>query len=215
MMKILKYLIRGDEKLGWDNVPIGKYIAAEKEVKRVCDDEMERALAILKILKGVDYSNVPLNEYLVAVKELDFLGTDIPKINIPDSIDINGKKYRVVKGLDKITTAQFIDFNNYLKMEDDNKIIYLLSCFLIPDGASGYNNGYDFDKTIEDIKEMPVIMAHNLSFFFKRQSDKLWKNTRNYLVFQILRMKLPLKKRLKLVASLAGVCQNMESYHIF
>lgn len=202
------------KELSWYNVPIYKYLKAEKALNEPDEDELSRALAALYELKGIDYSNVPLNEYMEAVKELEFMKVEVPKEKVPNEIILNGRKYRIKKGIDKITTAQFIDFTNYSKREDFDKIIYILSCFIVPEGKD-YGSDYELDEVIEDIKTMPVVWAVNICFFFERQCIKLWKNFRNYLTYQVLKMPLPMKKKINLWKLLSAASLFTELSHTY
>lgn len=211
MMKIFgKRRKEAPEALSWSNVPIDRYIKAEKAAKIVDEDAMKRTLTILSILKGKDFENVPISEYMEAVSELNFMGTEIPKVDVPNEVVINGHKYTIKKALSTISTAQFIDFANYCKMEEDDKLVYMLSCFCIPEGYKNYADGYDVVDVIEDMRMMPTDLAYSISFFFNRQSKKSWHHFRNYLMFQIAKLRLPLKKKVKLASQLADVWQSME-----
>lgn len=80
---------------------------------------------------------------------------------------IKGKKYRIADNVNKWITAQYIDFQNYWKMDGDN-IAYLLSTIIIPDGKI-YGEGYDVADVIEEINNgLPVLTAYEMCSFFQK-----------------------------------------------
>lgn len=111
-----------------------------------------------------DILDLTISEYQAIRAEAQFVA-DFPDIvpNCPDNMTINGHKYAISKDLSKVTTAQYIDFQNYLKME--NNVQYVLSCFLIPEGKK-YGQGYNVDDVINDIMDLDIIDALTVCFFF-------------------------------------------------
>lgn len=134
-----------------------------KNTEDVVDYEIG-VIAILCDCTTNDILELPIGEYKQLRAEAQFLANfpDI-KPNCPDNITINGKKYDIMRDLDKVTTAQYIDFQSYLKME--NNVQYVLSCFLIPEGKK-YMSGYNIDEVINDILELDIKSALSVCFFF-------------------------------------------------
>ena len=202
------------KRLCWDDVSIGKYLEMENILKKE-GDTLSKALDLLQILTGTDYSKVPIDEYMEKVAELSFLQTDVPTIDLPNEIDLNGRKYTLKNDVDKITASQFIDYNNYIQSEDNDKIIKIVGTFIIPKGHI-YGDGYEFDTVMEDAKDIPLPIANSIAFFLRKQSNKSLKRSLYSLAFRIMmNRKVSWKKRIAAVNGLAVVYRNLGYYLVF
>ena len=202
------------KRLSWDDVSIGQYLEMENILKKE-GDTLSKALDLLQILTGTDYSKVPIDEYMEKVAELSFLQTDVPTIDLPNEIALNGRKYTLKNDVDKITASQFIDYNNYIQSEDDDKIIKIVGTFIIPKGHI-YGDGYEFDTVMEDAKDIPLPIANSIAFFLRKQSNKSLKRSLYSLAFRIMmNRKVSWKKRIAAVNGLAVVYRNLGSYLMF
>ena len=202
------------KRLCWDDVSIGKYLEMENILKKE-GDTLSKALDLLQILTGTDYSKVPIDEYMEKVAELSFLQTDVPTIDLPNEIALNGRKYTLKNDVDKITASQFIDYNNYIQSEDNDKIIKIVGTFIIPKGHI-YGDGYEFDTVMEDAKDIPLPIANSIAFFFRKQSNKSLKRSLYSLAFRIMmNKKVSWKKRIAAVNGLAVVYRNLGYYLMF
>lgn len=202
------------KRLSWDDVSIGQYLEMENILKKE-GDTLSKALDLLQILTGTDYSKVPIDEYMEKVSELSFLQTDVPTIDLPNEIALNGRKYTLKNDVDKITASQFIDYNNYIQSEDDDKIIKIVGTFIIPKGHI-YGDGYEFDTVMEDAKDIPLPIANSIAFFLRKQSNKSLKRSLYSLAFRIMmNRKVSWKKRIAAVNGLAVVYRNLGYYLMF
>lgn len=202
------------KRLSWDDVSIGQYLEMENILKKE-GDTLSKALDLLQILTGTDYSKVPIDEYMEKVAELSFLQTDVPTIDLPNEIALNGRKYTLKNDVDKITASQFIDYNNYIQSEDSDKIIKIIGTFIIPKGHI-YGDGYEFDTVMEDAKDIPLPIANSIAFFLRKQSNKSLKRSLYSLAFRIMtNRKVSWKKRIAAVNGLAVVYRNLGSYLMF
>lgn len=202
------------KRLSWDDVSIGQYLEMENILKKE-GDTLSKALDLLQILTGTDYSKVPIDEYMEKVAELSFLQTDVPTIDLPNEIALNGRKYTLKNDVDKITASQFIDYNNYIQSEDNDKIIKIVGTFIIPKGHI-YGDGYDFDTVMEDAKDIPLTIANSIAFFLRKQSNKSLKRSLYSLAFRIMmNRKVSWKKRIAAVNGLEVVYHNLGSYLMF
>ena len=91
-----------------------------------------------------------------------------------------------------ITTAQYVDYQNYMKEEhiDLQKVI---SVFLIPEGHN-YNDGYNMKEVIADIDDMRFVDAQALGFFIQKQSGLFIIVLKDYLSQKMKKMGIPKKK---------------------
>lgn len=151
------------------------------------EDENERVYAIMEAVFGEDVLNLPLKDFNEKCKELQFLQKEIPNDLHVKDIKVNGREYYFDGLLGKITTAQYIDFQNYQKNEDEQKSF---SVFIIPKGHK-YNDGYDIEQVFNDILDIPVPVLFSASFFFSRQFELFIRIFRRYSIKQMKKLGLP------------------------
>ena len=177
------------------------------------EDENERVYAIMEAVFGEDVLDLPLKDFNEKCKELQFLQKEIPNDLHVKDIKVNGREYYFDGLLGKITTAQYIDFQNYQKNEDEQKSF---SVFIIPKGHK-YNDGYDMDQVFKDILDMPVPVLFSASFFFSRQFELFIRIFRRYSIKQMKKLGLPKEamENLEKVVNLSTTMMltPLESYH--
>lgn len=151
------------------------------------EDETEKLCTIAQIVFGEDVLNLPLKEFNEKCKELSFLET-VPANNLTvKSVKVNGREYYFDGLLGNITTAQYIDFQNWQKANDDVKSF---SVFIIPKGHK-YNDGYDMEQVFNDILDMPTPVLLSASFFFNRQFALFIRIFRRYSIKLLKKNGLP------------------------
>lgn len=150
-----------------------------KELEK--SDDIETTIEILSILYDKDITELPINEVNKLIKSVDLTKKEK---TIEEHYTINDNKYDVDLRME-ISTAQYIDYTNYMK---NNDIIKLISVFLIPKGHK-YNDGYNIFEVIEDIKKMKWIDAEAIGFFFLKRFIVFTKIFRNCLNKKMKKMK--------------------------
>ena len=177
------------------------------------EDENERVYAIMEAVFGEDVLNLPLKDFNEKCKELQFLQKEIPNDLHVKDIKVNGREYYFDGMLGKITTAQYIDFQNYQKNNDEQKVF---SVFIIPKGHK-YNDGYDMEQVFNDILDIPVPVLFSASFFFSRQFELFIRIFRRYSIKQMKKLGLPkeVMENLEKVVNLSTTMMltPLESYH--
>lgn len=177
------------------------------------EDENERVYAIMEAVFGEDVLDLPLKDFNEKCKELQFLQKEIPNDLHVKDIKVNGREYYFDGLLGKITTAQYIDFQNYQKNNDEQKSF---SVFIIPKGHK-YNDGYDMEQVFKDILDMPVPVLFSASFFFSRQFELFIRIFRRYSIKQMKKLGLPKEamENLEKVVNLSTemMLTPLESYH--
>ncbi len=151
------------------------------------NNEEERLFAIAELLLGEEVTNLPISEFVSATKQLSFLSEEIEHKIPPKNLELNGRKYNVDCLLGRVSTAQYIDFQNHLK---GNDIAVTLSVFIIPKDHK-YNDGYDMLQVIDDIKSIPIPIVNSLSFFFSRQFKESMRIFQSYSIKQIKKTDIP------------------------
>ena len=136
-------------------------------------EEIDRQVIIVSILcdkTEEEVLNLPLTEYTELASQTEFLAKE-PEVKkrTPNKIKINGKEYEVIREIKEMTAGQYIDYQQYLSLNDINKFLpHILSCFVIPKGKK-YGE-YNIDSVIEEIRNnMSVEEALNITSFFTRK----------------------------------------------
>ena len=162
-------------------------------------------LNIIDILYGVDSADMPamevMNKY---AHSLDFLMTTIPtNEKLKETYTINQREYNSNINLTQMTTAQFIDYQNYSK-ENPVDISKCLSVFIIPAGHT-YNDGYDLKRVQDDIKDLDMVTINTLAFFFKKLFVLLLEITLLCLTQDTKKMNIPTQKKEEILNQLKQI----------
>jgi len=142
----------------WDSISIEKYYNI-MEILEDNDDDITKNVRIVALIldrEEQDIWNMGMDEAGDYISRLNFLGKfDLPK-NPNMNIKLPGYDIKVMKDVTKINVAQYVDFQNFVKMPLKEGMEKILSVFLIPDGCR-YNEGYD-------IIDLQKVIRENLSF---------------------------------------------------
>ena len=160
------------KKKSWNDITINDYRKITEITSREFDSELEKGIAILSVLCGVDEDDV----YSLPINQLKSLLDGITWIYEPysfdknwkaDSLTINGEKYDIVADINKFTVAQYADFQIYWDKRDDiDYMAKVLSCFIIPKGKV-YNDGYDVVELIDILENnISINVWNSVCFFF-------------------------------------------------
>ena len=161
-IKTKNYFSFEQKIMTWNDITYRQLLALRNAAD--IEDETEKVCTIAQIVFGEDILNLPLKEFNEKCKELSFLETEPVNNLTVKSVKVNGREYYFDGLLGNITTAQYIDFQNWQKANDDVKSF---SVFIIPKGHK-YNDGYDMEQVFNDILDMPTPVLLSASFFFNR-----------------------------------------------
>ena len=151
----------------------------------------EKDIEIKSILSlfGLDPVELKPNE-LKPIYE-NILDQRLNRVETKDFYIINGKKYKLLKKVNDITAAQFIDYQLYMQKFHIEQV---LSIFLIPVKGKNifgkykyhkYNEGYDIIELQNDIyNHMKQVDANSIVDFFLKSSQQL----QNLMVQSLLKM---------------------------
>lgn len=192
-------------KNSWSQVTLSEY----RQIKEIIDDEalsdVEKDVALIAVLAGVDEQeiwNLPIDEVQELRRELLWVNTtfDYPKKPKFKSIKIGDWDCYVLQDLQKMTYAQFVDFQTYIA-DLENKKAEILSVFFIPKGHK-YGDGYDIAALQQAIRDNVDILTYNtVWFFFLRKYQASLNRTAIYSASMIkaramiMRKKNPLRKK--------------------
>lgn len=163
--------------MNWKDITVDKYLQMQAVDE---EDDTYREIAYMAILLDKtedELLDMPLTKFQKLRQECEWVNT-APKVSphLPKKIKINGVKCEVVKSVTKLTTAQFIDYNNYAA---EQMVPEMLSVFIIPKGKK-YGD-YDLDKHIEGIRNMSLETALGILYFFQKRFLQYTNSTLFYL----------------------------------
>ena len=183
------------KKLTWHDITLRQALAI-KEATNI-EDEYEQMFTIGQIIFGDSINKLSFKDFIKKYNdELEFIKTDIPHDLNVDKVKVNGREYYFDGLLGNISTAQYVDFQQYLKTNDEKQIY---SVFFIPverkyllfKKKHKYNDGYDMLQVFKDIEDIPIDVLFSASFFFSRQFVLFIKIFRRYSIKSMKKTGLP------------------------
>ena len=166
------------------NLPVGKWLEILELSKDENVDALEQQVKTIAILTGLTEDEVldlPIMEYKSLAAKTMFLENEYDgKLQIAKSYGLNGMELIPVKDLNKITTAQYVDYQTFSK-EGDMYLVQTLSTLLVPKGKK-YNDGYDMDAVQQAIRDnLSVADVLSLYAFFLTKWVKSIKDSQTFL----------------------------------
>lgn len=151
----------------YNKLTIGKYL----ELVEIIDDDtladIDKNVELIALLddKEVDMIyDLPLAEFNDKIQKTAFLYEEPKPLQVSTVYKLADMELEACLNINDLTTAQFIDYQTYVK--DKNKMVELLSVFLVPKGHK-YNKDYDVFEVQKIIRDnMPITQAMGLSDFF-------------------------------------------------
>lgn len=181
-------------KTGWEVITLKEFEQIDQIVHADIPADY-KAVNLLSVLSGEDVSlfeNLPIHQFTDLVKHIDFITTELPEVKVKDKYIVNGREYEFHGDIPSITTAQYIDYQTYMK-EKPVDLQKVISVFLIPKGHT-YNDGYKIEEVLADINDMLIVDVQALGFFIQKQSALFILITKDYLSHQMKKMKIPTQK---------------------
>lgn len=136
-------------------------------------DDIEKQIQMVSVLTGKSVKEVedlPISVYHDLAKKTVFLMREPAVEQIKsNTVKINERVYVITNDVTKITTAQYIDFQEYMKQ--GKNLANVLSTLLVPKGEK-YGEA-DFMEVKKDIERLPICTALGLYAFFLRRFAKL------------------------------------------
>lgn len=179
-MRLFKKKDQETNKKTWNDIKIKDYLKIEsiKDLQVPTDEEKDFMVgAYLNNMEYDEFISLPLNETKELMKNMLFLydNPEVPK-SVKKTYVMRGRKYRLLKNAEDMTTAQYIDFQALMPDGYGKHPVEMLSIVLIPDGHE-YNDGYDKDLVMEDIMELPLVEGLAIADFFTKRFTRLIRRT--------------------------------------
>lgn len=165
--------------MDWSDITLKTYQNIQNIINNKELDDLEQTQKLVELIFNVENSNqLPLTTFTKYVDMLKFLQEPINETKIKDKYTINDKVYVFKGNIAEMTTGQYLDFENYSKIE--NNLNLILSVFLIPEGFD-YCDGYSLLDVQNDILELPIVEVISIMNFFQRALLVFLEVTQNYL----------------------------------
>lgn len=191
--------------MSWENINLRTYAEIYNILTSDEIEQDEKLVLITQLIFNINVLEKPIMEVKKYFDEVNsLLKTDIPKEIVQDTYIINNTKYKLFKDVEKISTAMFIDYSNYLQNNFNiNNYNEFLSIFLIPETHT-YNDGYDIRKVQADIDNyLPIVSAVSIADFFLSYSIRLQKTSLKFLMWKVLKNKtMKWKEKKKIIKQL-------------
>ena len=157
----------------WNQISIDKYYEIKDIVEDKDTDAISKNVQLVALMLDKDEQEVwdmELTEVGEYIKALSFLD----KFEIPKHPNMNITRIKVMKDITKINMAQYVDYQNFMRMPLRESMDKILSIFLIPDGKT-YNTDYDIIDLQKNIREnLSFRVAEGLlGFFLRRWGESL------------------------------------------
>lgn len=180
------------DTFNWDSITIEKYYELQDILNDEVDDDITKNVKMVALITDKDESeiwNMDLTEAGEYISKLTFLN----KFDIPDNpnmkFNLPGYQLKVMKDVTKINVAQYVDFQNFIKMPLREGMEKILSIFLIPEECK-YNEGYDIIDLQKVIREnMSFRVAEGLLSFFLTRYGRSLVHSLTYCKHQMKKMK--------------------------
>lgn len=198
-------------KNNWDSITYSEF---EQLVQILASDipEHYKTVNLISLLSGWsidELEDLPVTVFQSLIPALDFLNEMPKEIKHKNEYEVNGRKYILQADVDKICTAQFLDYTNYVK-EENISVTKLASVFLIPEGCK-YGEGYDINQVIYDIGCMHFLDVKAVAFFLQLQYAAYLQIMITSLEGKMKKMKLPKKEINKTLTPLKRMVRSLLS----
>ena len=145
--------------MNWDQITIKKYDEIMSILQDDYSDPLEMNIALINCIFGINAEDIPVAQLAYYLNELSFL-KDTPKGKTPKKqYKVGDKVFNVTLDVNKITTAQYIDFQTLIKTKDVKR---LLAVLFVPDGTT-YGDTDESDFLYENLS---IVDYTDVMFFF-------------------------------------------------
>jgi hypothetical protein len=138
-----------------------------QQIAKEGGEELEMNIRILSVLSDIsvdDLCAMPITEVSTLMGGLAFLCEPMPAEKVANKYKIGDITLCPSFDVTKFTTAQYVDFQEFMKAPDDNQV-GILSCLLVPKGKK-YNVDYDIDEVRKLISDNISVTTSNAIFTF-------------------------------------------------
>ena len=199
-------------KRDWTNITLKDWYNIQ-DILSVQDDYT--TFNLLDYLYNINSSDMSLSEVSKYSNSLSFLNdaADFENFVCEDEYTINGTTYVGFVDITKVSVAQFIDYQNYIK-EQPVKFEKVMSIFIVPKGHT-YNDGYDMKSVQNDLLELPFRVCQKVAFFLVKQLQTFVQITLYYLTAELEKTEMEKEKKDTILYNLQQMTSQLsELFHI-
>lgn len=183
----------------WGQLPIYKYWELRDILDHIDEYEgLDANISLLSVLTDVDEDtllDMSIFDIEQLMSQIKYVFTKVPIHHVGyKHIVVDGEKYDVQTDFSKVTTAQYIDFNNFYT---DSRKYYanILTTFILPHGKR-YNEGYDSAELAKKFEQsMDIETAENCCFFFASLSMSSIKVILNWFTLRMRILKMRTREK--------------------
>lgn len=195
-------------KKQWSDITLKQFAKLKAINEREYDDDTDRLCDILSVVYETDINQVPITTYNAMVNGLGFMSDDVPTKRVHGHYNFNDVRYEFCSNVAEITTAQFMDFQNYAMADD---IRGMVGCVLIPKDHK-YNDGYDMSF----LDSVDIVTAKAAVSFFIVCWTRFVGLFQRYSNHEMKKMKKILSKSKKVSKEQAEeVLNNLDFFHSY
>ena len=188
----------------WNDITLRKWNNIERIINGTYDDDIMQSADLVNEIFDIDDSMLLTpQEFKSYIEQLSFLKEPIPEKKLCNTYTINGTKYNFKGNIMEVSMGQLMDWRQY-STKTPLDYAECLSVFMIPDGHK-YNDGYDMDKTIEDLSSLPIADAMKLYSFFVGAQILFTETLTDYLNKELKKTNLPKEKRQEIMDKIADL----------
>lgn len=149
------------EIITWNDLTYHQF----KEISNLGElSEEDKIIELMRIIYGEDVLNLPITQFQEKAKNIK-LDEKIPSSTAHRKYIINGREYEFDISPENITTAQYIDYSNFIKAKNTEAAI---AVFLIPIGSKYNDDTYKLDEVIKGIDSLPCTDVLDMGNFMER-----------------------------------------------
>ena len=156
----------------WEEITVKKYYEILEILREDVGDALELNARLIDCIWGIDSADIPVIRFSWYLDELKFLQEPYEPKTPKKEYKVKDKVFKPVLDVSKITTAQYIDFQELIK-RSDHKL--LLNVLFIEDGKE-YGEADNSDLLWENLT---LDAYSDVMFFFQRLLLDLMKDTLN------------------------------------
>lgn len=165
----------------WKEMPIGVFMKINEINKSDYSDD-DKLFRIAAMLSGMDYEEfitLPLNESRDIIAQAGFMYEEPKAGKMKKTYVIGSRTYRVMRNMDDMTTAQYLNYQSIADKPVDDTMADLMAIVLIPEGKT-YGD-YDMQEVTEEIKTyFNIEDALSVADFFTRLFERSIRRMQRY-----------------------------------
>lgn len=156
----------------WEEITVRQYYEILEILREDVGDALEMNSRLIDCIWKIDSADIPVIRFSYYLDELQFLNNPYEPKTPKKEYVVKGVKFRPTLDVSKITTAQYVDFQELVKTEDHK---LMLNVLFIQDGKE-YGEVDNSDLLWENL---PLTDYSDVMFFFLHLLDSLMMDTLN------------------------------------